>query len=561
MRRGKKILWVVFISFILFLDVLICINIYFFRSAEKEKNAEKKIRILEKANKFYPLNDLIYWEIGKNYYELGLEKLEDRIRGEQYFSKSIHNFRKSIKLNPASYFVHFNLAHALFYRSILNPSLKDDFLEEYKKTILLAGQNDEIYYEVGKFLFSQWPKLSEDDRKFTLDVCKRIDFLRERERLRTFLNIWDLNIKDYKVIRKIIPESPQVYREYAQFLGEKALSLKERQEILALADFLEFEKAKKDFQLGEKEFYYYRYKKAGAYFDSCLKRLERIKFYQKLTHQSLISLAEFNEIRKFSLLNLAKCRIEEGDDFQGVENLLRRFLWHEEKVGEINKLEDYLIRRGLLNEDLTSDFEDLNKLSFKLFLYFKQSRYTDILKAGNIFQRSFYLISEDRKGKIVEVLTYFGDSCQKMDRLFDAEEFYKKALELEPDNLEVLLRIRKTYERLNEEMKIKEVERRIEKILTPKEAFSGDSMIYRGKVFNFRLMLDGRRGTLNLQFKEDCCRDMTPVITVFFNGEIIWEDSLKAPFLSVSFDSNIGMNTVEVESLGFPVSLLKLTYE
>jgi hypothetical protein len=70
------------------------------------------------------------------------------------------------------------------------------------------------------------------------------------------MQIWDMNVKDYGVMEKILPEYAEIYRMYAQFLGEKSLSLTERHKILARAEFLEFEKAKGECYSGENEFLY-----------------------------------------------------------------------------------------------------------------------------------------------------------------------------------------------------------------------------------------------------------------------------------------------------------------
>ncbi|GAH23773.1 unnamed protein product, partial [marine sediment metagenome] len=133
---------------------------------------------------------------------------------------------------------------------------------------------------------------------------------KEREKLQNLMQIWDLNVKDYAVMEKILPEDVTIYRFYARFLGEKSLSLEKRQEMLARAEFMEFERAKKEYHAGENDFLYFRLKEALTHFKSCVNALDRINFYQSLVHQTLIGSSEFIELRKSTVLNLAKCQIE-----------------------------------------------------------------------------------------------------------------------------------------------------------------------------------------------------------------------------------------------------------
>ncbi|GAG57691.1 unnamed protein product, partial [marine sediment metagenome] len=86
---------------------------------------------------------------------------------------------------------------------------------------------------------SRWPEISEKDKDFTFDILRKIASGKEREKLQNLMQIWDLNVKDYAVMEKILPEDAVVYRFYARFLGEKSLSLEKRQEMLARAEFME----------------------------------------------------------------------------------------------------------------------------------------------------------------------------------------------------------------------------------------------------------------------------------------------------------------------------------
>ena len=106
---------------------------------------------------------------------------------------------------------------------------------------------------------------------------------KDRDEYRTIMQTWEVNIKDYDVMEKILPADPQIYRMYAKFLGEKSLSVEERQRILADAEFLEFERAKSEHDSGENDYLYFQMNEALNQFKSCLNILEKIVFYQNLT--------------------------------------------------------------------------------------------------------------------------------------------------------------------------------------------------------------------------------------------------------------------------------------
>ena len=161
-------------------------------------------------------------------------------------------------------------------------------------------------------------------------------------------------------------------------------------------------------------------------------------------------------------------------------------------------------------------------------------------------------------------------------------EFYEKALEIEPDNLKTLLRIRQNHERMNEEEKIRETEKKIEKFMAPREKIFKNLLINKGQKYSQILNLDGREIILTLHFKGGRERDIIPLICVFFNGKVVWESYLKSEggfegekveleeesessgeadkIVSLSLKSNIGKNTLIVMPVDRSVNLLKITY-
>ena len=560
MNIPKKIILIFVLVVVATIDIIIYWNIHLYYRAKNIKDNEKKIEILAKANQIYPLNDLVFYEMGKAYFNLGNRNLNDKAKSETYLRESIQNFNRSIRINPAYYFSHFRLARSLLFMSYLSPSLDINPYEEYKKVATLLGHNHRIFYDVGKILLSRWRELSNEDRDFTLEVLRKIARGKDRDKLQAIMHIWEMNVKDYGVMEKILPEDAQIYRIHAEFLGEKSLSAEERHRILARAEFLEFEKAKSEHNSGENEFLYFRVKEALEHFKSCLNILEKIKFYQNVTQQNLIDHSEFSELRKSAFFNLAKCHIEEGGELKEVEGYLRKYLALEDKVSAVGELESYLRDRGFISEKLDASFVDLDRLSFQLLLYFKQNRYRDIVKIGRLLQQSFVVVPEEKREDYVRILQLLGDSFQKIDYIYDAGEFYQKALEVSPENLETLLRLRQNYERLNEDEKIREINERIDKLMSPAEIVLKNLTINKGRSFSRTLALDGREIILDLHFKNSQ-EGIIPLITIVFNGRVVWEDYLKEEVISISLESKVGENGIRVVAVNCAVDLTSLKWK
>jgi len=559
MDSFKKIILILAIAIVAAACVIIYGNRHFYHRAKKTEEPEKRIKILERTPHFYPYNDLVYYEMGKAYLELGTQRFIDVEERIAYLEKSIQNFQRAIKINPASPLNHFYLAETQLYLRFFSPSLDESYYDELKRAAILAGENSLIFYEVGKRFLSRWFQISDEDRDFTVKILREVMLRKNREQIRFLLRIWEISIKDAEVMRRILPEDPDVYRIYANFLGEKSLFLEERQRFLAQAEYLEFEKAKSEHESGEDALLYYEFKEASHQFRSVIRTLEKIEFYQNITQQSLIDQADYRNLQKSVYLNLAVAAIEEGKELKEVEADLRKYLDLEDRVSGATELASYLLDQGVMGEKLEDSFADLDRLLFELILYFKQNRYMDIVRVGRLMQESFFTVPKGKRGEYVRILQLLGDASQKIDYIYDAGEFYRKALEIDPENLETLGRLLQNYERLNAEREVREIQTRIKKLMSPKQKSFAKLTIEKGRSLRQTLILDGQRIALNLRI-QDSQEETAPLITVYFNGRIVSEDYLKDNILSVALESRMGENSLRIVPVNRAISPLRLSY-
>jgi len=555
MNNLKRMVLILAVVIVAVVDILVYWDIHLYNKAQEIEDSEKKIIILKKTIDFYPENDLVFYELGRAYFDLGFDNLSASAQSIEYLQESIKNFKQSLKINPASYFSHFNLAQSFLYLSYLSASFNTSAQDEFKKAAILAGENSQIFYEVAKVFLSRWPELSDEDKDFTLDIMRKIVSGKDKERFLSLLYFWAMNIKDYNVIEIILPEDPQIYRIYARFLGEKSLYLEQRQKYLAKAEFLEFEKAKEEFDLGANEYFYFRMQEAFNHFRSCLGILKKLKFYHFLAQNSPIHHSEFNKLQKSASLNLAKCQIEKGEKFEEIEKYLQNYLRLENQLSDLSDFESYLKNRDFIGQELEESFSDLDHLYFEILLYYKQGRYREIMRAGRLLEKSYVVIPEGKKDTYMRILNLIGDSYQKIDYIYDAGEFYQRALKVNPDNLESLVRIRRNYERMNADERIREINERIQETLSPREAVIKDVLLKKGRVSSRTLIFDGRKKVIDLHFNPGV-KGITPLITVFFNGRLIWEDYLKAEVLSIPVESELGENSLQIEAVNRPVNII-----
>jgi len=560
MKTWKKVLVMVGLVAAILVSAAMYWSQHLYYRARDVEDPGQRVELLEAATKFNLTNDWAFYEMGKAYFDLGYGSLGDPAVGESYLKSSKHSFERSLMLNPAHFYSHYNYAQTLFYMDYLLPSAGEGFVEEYRKAAELTGHRSEIYFQVGKLFLSQWHQLSEEDKEFAIEILKTIAGKGDKERFDGIMHTWVMDVGDYGVMGQILPDDSRVLRRYGEFLGTRSLSREERHQVLARAEHLEYERAEQDFSEAENLFRKYRMKDAGRLYSECLGRLEKIKLYQVLTGKAQIDVMEFNHKRRDVYLKLAECAIESGQSLREVEVWLRDYLDMVDIVSDVSQMETYLVDKGLIGEKLEESVNDLGRLNFHSLLYFKQSRHRDIKNVGGLLQRSYVVVPEEGKENYVEVLRRVADSHQITGNSYDASDFYERALEVDEDNVKTLLGLRRNLERLNEEEEIRKVDRRLERLLSPREIDFGDKTIGKGQRFVQTLVLDGRRINLGVEFNRKGEEgQVSPLVSVVLNGRVVWEDYLSEGTVILMAETQEGENRLEIRPINCPVTLTRIT--
>ena len=521
---------------------------------------DEKIRLLSRAETVFPWNAAVSFELGQAHFESGVEALSDPAARDRSFGLSVEAFLRSLRLDPGAAAAHFHLAQTLLYMSYVPLPAPLPYFEEYKRAARLTGHNSQIYFDVGKVMLGRWPSLAPDEREFAVEVLRRSLAGRDEERLLDVLETWRLEVGDYGLVARILPEDAGALRAYARFLGERGLSLGERHAALARAEGLEFLAAKGEIDEGRREAEGYRLPEAADRYRAALAGLGRIKFYQTLAGRQIIDTKEYEKLRRTARRLLAMSRIEATRSLVDEDGAIAAYLAGGDEFTALGEFERFLEERGLIGEGSTAEtaFKDLPTLAFRMNLDFQMNRYRDIVKVGDLLASSSIVVAPSGRPSYVLILGLIGEADLKLDYVYEAERYFRMALEVEPENLDALLGLERCYGRLNDETRAAEVRGTIARLTGPAAIDLGAKRLAKGESFAVDLMADGRPETLRIELAPE-----TPggsgLVAVFLNGSVAWENNGDTGTIVIPASLRPGRNSLEIEAVGDAVRLAAVT--
>lgn len=526
---------------------------------DKTSGTAERIKVLARASAWNPLDDRAPLQAGLARFQAGSDNLGDAAARDAAFRSALADFQRSLRLNPGSLQGHFQFAQTLLYMSYLGLPTPSSSFEEYKKAAALTGHNSRIFFEVGKVYLTKWESLTPEERRDGLDILKKMLAGRDLERLRAVLETWSLNAPDYEIVRQILPEDAATYRTYAEFLAERSLSLEERWRALASAEALDFGRARAEYEQGNRDLEYYQLPEASTRLTAAGEAFGRIRFYQTLARETSIVPAEYAALRRDLALGLAKLKIEETGSLKEARPLLEAYLALEEDVPSIASLEKDLRERNLLPSRAAAEVRDMGLLSFQLLLSFKQNRFREIVDAANQLAGSFLAVPEAMKPDYARVLRMIGDAYQKLDYVYESGTYYRRALEIEPDDLPTLMAARKSYERLNDEAKVREVQTRLAQVFSPPEFDLAGGGLSRGESRLVSLVLDAGTLDASLTFAPGA-EGFRPIVAVYLNGRVAAEGGIEENILRFRLEAQPGRNELVIVPLNTSVTPSRMSW-
>ncbi len=516
---------------------------------------DEKIRLLLRAGAVFPWNDAVPYELGRVYFERGAEALGDPAGRDRLFRLSVESYLRSLRLNPGSPQAHFELAQALLYSSYNALPAPLAYFDEYRRAAELTGHNSQIRFDAGKILLGRWDGLAPRERDFVVALLKGSLAGKGEERLLDLLETWRLSTRDPGLIDRILPEDAASLRTYARFLGERSLSLEDRQTAMARAEALEVGRAGAELDRGRREADSFRTAEASARSTAALEALGSVKFYQTLAGRQLFDPREFARIRKSALRLLAMNRIDETRALTDEDGTIAAYLDAEDDLTALGEFETFLKERGLLAAaGADSPFKDLRTLAFRMALDFKLDRYRDIARVGDLLTSSSLVIAPSGRPSYVRTLRLIGESNLKLDNVYKAEEYYRKALEAAPEDLDVLLGLERCYLRLNDEPKAADVRQIVDRLTGPGDIDLGGRVLGKGETVKVDLVTAGGPRTIRLVFAP-ASPPGRPLVSVFLDGRIVWEKYGDTGLAEFTGTLGVGPASLEISAVNEAVSL------
>ncbi|MBD3415361.1 MAG: hypothetical protein GF421_13150 [Candidatus Aminicenantes bacterium] len=551
----KRMTLLVGIGLLIALNFYVYWSVHLYYKAENTTDRAKKVSLLHRSRQMVPLNDKVTYELGKVYFDRGVTEVANEAQRNENLERSLEHFIQSVRLNPGNYASHFRLAQALSYQNYFQ-QVQIDPIDQYKKAAVLTTFDEQIYFEMARILMQNWEDLSREDKEYAVDMMKNVIGVKKQQGLRDVIQVWGTYINDYSVMNEILPQNPESFRIYADYLGARSLSLTERLDKLARAETMEFSQAKQFFNRGQREARLYHMKTALNHLSSSLSRLERIKFYQELIKEKWIDEQEHTDIKKSVLLGLIKLKIQRTGTLKDAESHLKAYLGLEQEEIPTEELETYLEDRGLL-EVKPGISEHVLRMYFKLIFDFKQHRYREVIRQSVQVENLFFSLTSEYREELVRMLQIVGDSYQRIDFVYDAGEFYQKALERDPRNIYTLLKMRENYVRLNDEDEITEIDRKLSDIVMPEEMIFDQIEIQKDKTFQIPLLFT-EESTLSIDIEFEP-QAIDPLVAVFFNGKVVDEQYSDEGWVSdLELPAKRGKNILELKPLNSDVRITKI---
>jgi tetratricopeptide (TPR) repeat protein len=529
-------------------DILVYWNVHLCTEAEKAEDSQKRLEILHKARKVYPLDDRVFYQMGKIYFVSGIRKAGENVDAGALIGQSAESFRRSLDLNPCSPFGHFYYGQALEYEGLFTPSAQGRFDKEYRSAAELAGENRELLYEAGKRLLVRWKDLTAEERDFVLTILGRALEWKPEDKFAPLMPIWEMNVGDIGAMERIMPSNPQVYTALGNFLGEKSLSLADRHRLLSRADILYFRRAESLLEEGKREFDSAKYREARKLLTYCLGHLMKIRFFARLSGEYPIDEVDYSRLYATDNLYLGLSILESGGEFEEAAKYLHRFLDAEEGAAALEELASYVQQHGIAD------------LALQVHLYHRQGRCGDIVKIGDRIREGRQDGWKIDRGEISRMFYFLGDAFLEEERFEEAVEYFQKSLEADPRHLESWVGLRQIYRRLEQPAKIREVEERIARLLAPVEMVFSDLVLSKNREFSRGIILEGKRMCLDIYFEGEK-KDLTPLITVEFNGKVVCDEFPKEGGVSFPVETEMGENILVIRAVNHPLVLRRVAFE
>lgn len=555
---GKRLLLFLIILAAAAADVLFYAGSARVSAAARQPDPAARLEILSGGQNLPSLNDIQYRDLGRAAFEAAVVDLTAAGPRDKGLRQAYRAQMRSLAVNPLSAATHFDLAQTLDYMRLFDLPSAGTPMDEYIKSVRLAGQDTDILAATGRVLLSSWASLSPEERTLARDITRSTLAIRPGERLEGILDLWALRIQDPSFMRAVLPPDAESYRTYARFLAERGLDRSERIHFLAEAEAFDLRQAGEAAAAGRSEFLAARMKPAEEHYREGLRRLDGLRSYRDLDPDaSKISATSVRDLRKSLLLGLARCRLETARSLDVILADLKAYLEVEDSAAAVAELEKSLRSRRLIEAKPDASGKDLARLAFEMELIFRQNRYRDVVAYGQSLEAGLVMITEAVRSDYAAILELVGDAYRKLDFLYESNRFYQKARESRPSSsLELLEKMVKNHERLNDSAAVAGLRREAAGLISPRLLDWSGALLPKGTSFKASLVLEA--GESRLTFKIVPQGPLPVYVTLVLQDRVVWEDFVTGSPVTVSLTPETGASELEITPWNGPLALMGL---
>ena len=255
--------------------------------------------------------------------------------------------------------------------------------------------------------------------------------------------------------------------------------------------------------------------------------------------------------------NLAFLKISKGEELTSVKGELERYLALEDDLDSLEKFID-LLRQRLKSQSFLKlgPENEFIIFYFETMVAYKKGAYRGVIDK---IPNKISIIRENQTKfpeEVAELWRITAESYLKLDYLYDALTYFEKAREIKPEDLKILLGLRKAYERLNREDKWAEISSLIKKIIQIRSERFKPVLLspQEPRVFN----LLAAEPTINLKITFDFETSYRPLVAISLNSRVIKEVFLTTPEIEVASPAQVGENKLEITPLNIKITCLAL---
>jgi hypothetical protein len=559
MRTLKKVLPIAGLAALVALQAATAWNARLcWRAKALAQNPGEKIRLLRRADAVFPWSSAVPFELGQSYFEQGIEAMGDPETRDALFQNAVASYLRSLRLNPGSAAAHLGLGQALLYAGYAGLPTPLPYFDEYKRAAELTGHASEIHYEAGRVLFERWDSLKPEEQDFAARLLKRSMSGPGEARVLDLLESWYLSGHDAARIGRVLPDEAEALKTYARFLGERSLSLEDRQAALIRAEALEVARARAEAERSRRAADADMPSESAYRGNVALDALKSVRFYQALVGKELFAPQDYDRLLRSVRRLLAMSWVIENPSLDDPEGILAAYLEAEDDTEALGAFEKFLQERRLLGAGSgATPLRSMKALAFRMELDFKLGRYLNIAGVEGLLASSSTVLAPSGREGYVRILGLIAAASLKLNNDIEAEAFYRKAREIGPDSLDLLLGLEECYRRMGDETKAAGMREAALRLTTPKDLELGGQAVAKGQTARIDLITTGGPRAFRLHFGPSE-PGTVPLVSIFLDGRVVWEKYGDTGLAEFAGTVKEGAARLEISAVNVPISLIRL---